>query len=76
MYCRLDENHRAFRDARAILPTLCKASQATVILIRNVPVAILTPLHFQDVHNPGPKDRMFAAAKKRFHTALERLRTH
>jgi antitoxin (DNA-binding transcriptional repressor) of toxin-antitoxin stability system len=75
MYHRQDELHRNARNVRANLSDLCHAEHATVILNQGRPVAILTPIDTTGLYTPGPKDRKFAAAKKRFHAALERLRT-
>jgi len=75
MYCREDETHRNARNVRANLSDLCHAEHATVILNQHRPVAILTPVDTTGLYNPGPKDRRLAAAKKRFHAALQRLRT-
>jgi len=75
MFCQQDETHRTARNARENFSTLCHAAHATVILNQGRPVAILTPIDTNGLYNPGPKDRKFAAAKKRFHAALEQLRT-
>ena len=75
MFCHEDETHRNARNVRANLSDLCHAEKATVILNQHRPVAILVPIDTLGLYNPGPKDRKFAAAKKRFHAALDRLRT-
>lgn len=75
MHIYPDADHLTFRDARAHLAALCKADKARVILNFGRPVAILTPLESPYNWNPGPHDRSLAAARKRFNTALQELRT-
>lgn len=75
IFCHEDQFHRSARNVRANLSDLCHAAHATVILNQRRPVAILTPVDTTGLYKPGPKDRKFAAAKKRFHAALQRLRT-
>jgi len=75
MYCKQDETHRSARDVRANLSALCHAKEATVILDRAQPTAILVPIDTKGLYHVTPKDRRFAAAKKRFRAALDRLRT-
>ena len=76
MYIRPDKEHLSFRDARAHLALLCHSEHAHVILDRNTPVAILTPLDFHHLLHPGPHDPSFAKAKRLFRAALDELRTH
>jgi len=75
MLTKTDADHLSFRDARANLTAICHREKATVILDRNHPMAILVPIDTKGLYHVTPKDRRFAAAKKRFHAALQELRT-
>ena len=75
MFCKEDETHRSFRNARANLSALLIAKHATVILNSGHPVAILVPFTQAGYDSYTTKDKRLAAAKARFQAALKELRT-
>jgi len=76
MYLTPRDNLRTSRDVRAHFSQVCKADTATIVLDFERPMAIITPIDGANIHNPGPKNKKIAAARKLFLAALNELRTH
>ena len=75
MYLTPSGNIRNARDVRSHFSQVCKADTATIVLDFGRPMAIIVPVDGRNIHNPRPKDKKIAAARKRFLAALEFLRT-
>jgi len=75
MSLKTTDTQRSFRDLRAHFAQVCNAEHATLLLHFDGPRAIIVPLKLQHPHNPGPKDKGIAKARRDFAAALLRLHT-